>query len=63
MTSVARRSTPCPNVKHGDEWGDPPQCENGDSCTYCHTRTEQQFHPEVATWSSSMTDRLGERCC
>lgn len=41
------RSTPCPNVKHGDEWGDPTQCENGDSCVYCHTRTEQQFHPEV----------------
>ena len=41
------RSTPCPNVKHGDEWGDPVQCENGDNCGYCHTRTEQQFHPEV----------------
>ncbi|XP_025090223.1 RING finger protein unkempt homolog [Pomacea canaliculata] len=41
------RSTPCPNVKHGDEWGDPTQCENGDSCVYCHTRTEQQFHPEI----------------
>lgn len=35
------RSTPCPNVKHGDEWGDPCSCENGDSCSYCHTRTEQ----------------------
>ncbi|KAF8770118.1 RING finger protein unkempt like protein [Argiope bruennichi] len=22
-------------------------CENGDSCSYCHTRTEQQFHPEI----------------
>ncbi|KAL3876957.1 hypothetical protein ACJMK2_034733 [Sinanodonta woodiana] len=41
------RSTPCPNVKHGDDWGDPTQCENGDNCTYCHTRTEQQFHPEI----------------
>lgn len=41
------RSTPCPNVKHGDDWGDPTQCENGDNCGYCHTRTEQQFHPEV----------------
>ncbi|KAK7112115.1 RING finger protein unkempt homolog [Littorina saxatilis] len=41
------RSTPCPNVKHGDEWSDPTQCENGDSCVYCHTRTEQQFHPEI----------------
>jgi hypothetical protein len=44
---VCDRSTPCPNVKHGDEWCDPSQCENGDSCVYCHTRTEQQFHPEV----------------
>ncbi|XP_014241173.1 RING finger protein unkempt [Cimex lectularius] len=41
------RSTPCPNVKHGDEWGEPSNCENGDNCTYCHTRTEQQFHPEI----------------
>lgn len=35
-------------MKHGDEWGDPAACENGDSCGYCHTRTEQQFHPEVS---------------
>ncbi|CAB3991495.1 E3 ubiquitin- ligase UNKL isoform X1 [Paramuricea clavata] len=41
------RSTPCPNVKHGDEWGEPTNCENGDNCPYCHTRTEQQFHPEI----------------
>ncbi|ELW68307.1 RING finger protein unkempt like protein [Tupaia chinensis] len=41
------RSSPCPNVKHGDEWGDPGKCENGDTCQYCHTRTEQQFHPEI----------------
>ena len=53
-TSLARssRSTPCPNVKHGDEWGDPTHCENGDNCTYCHTRTEQQFHPEVLHYMS-----------
>ncbi|XP_054247276.1 putative E3 ubiquitin-protein ligase UNKL [Indicator indicator] len=41
------RSTPCPSVKHGDEWGEPSRCENGDSCQYCHSRTEQQFHPEI----------------
>lgn len=41
------RSTPCPNVKAGDEWGDPSNCEAGDNCAYCHTRTEQQFHPEI----------------
>ncbi|XP_076641105.1 RING finger protein unk isoform X9 [Halictus rubicundus] len=41
------RSTPCPNVKHGEEWGEPGNCEQGDACTYCHTRTEQQFHPEI----------------
>jgi hypothetical protein len=41
------RSTPCPQVKGSDEWGDPTQCEAGDSCQYCHTRTEQQFHPEI----------------
>ncbi|XP_049555601.1 putative E3 ubiquitin-protein ligase UNKL isoform X7 [Orcinus orca] len=41
------RSTPCPSVKHGDEWGEPSRCESGDSCQYCHSRTEQQFHPEI----------------
>ncbi|XP_035254016.1 putative E3 ubiquitin-protein ligase UNKL isoform X1 [Anguilla anguilla] len=41
------RSTPCPNVKHGDEWGEPSKCESGESCQYCHSRTEQQFHPEI----------------
>ncbi|XP_076305639.1 RING finger protein unkempt-like isoform X2 [Tachypleus tridentatus] len=41
------RSTPCPNVKQADEWGDPVNCENGDDCPYCHTRTEQQFHPDI----------------
>ncbi|XP_050298440.1 putative E3 ubiquitin-protein ligase UNKL [Anthonomus grandis grandis] len=41
------RSTPCPNVKHGEEWGEPGNCDAGDVCSYCHTRTEQQFHPEI----------------
>ncbi len=41
------RSTPCPVVKTGDEWGDPTACDAGDNCQYCHTRTEQQFHPEI----------------
>lgn len=41
------RSTPCPNVKHGEEWGEPGNCDSGDQCQYCHTRTEQQFHPEI----------------
>nr|QFR37583.1 unkempt [Odontopera bidentata] len=41
------RSTPCPNVKHGEEWGEPTNCDAGDGCGYCHTRTEQQFHPEI----------------
>ena len=44
------RSTPCPNVKVNDEWGDPVHCENSDTCTYCHSRTEQQFHPEVSAY-------------
>nr|NP_001123328.1 zinc finger protein ZF(C3H)-17 [Ciona intestinalis]FAA00221.1 TPA: zinc finger protein [Ciona intestinalis] len=41
------RSSPCPNVKQGDDWKDPSCCEKGDSCLFCHTRTEQQFHPEI----------------
>ncbi|CDW52014.1 hypothetical protein TTRE_0000027301 [Trichuris trichiura] len=43
---VKYRSTPCPSVKHADEWSSPESCESGDMCSYCHTRTEQQFHPE-----------------
>ncbi|XP_069503307.1 putative E3 ubiquitin-protein ligase UNKL [Ambystoma mexicanum] len=41
------RSTPCPSVKHGDEWGEPSKCDGTDNCQYCHSRTEQQFHPEI----------------
>ncbi|XP_067935180.1 RING finger protein unkempt-like [Watersipora subatra] len=41
------RSTPCPQVKQHDEWGDPAVCDNADDCQYCHTRTEQQFYPEI----------------
>ncbi|XP_059146045.1 RING finger protein unkempt homolog isoform X4 [Physella acuta] len=56
------RSTPCPNVKHGDEWGDPTQCESGDNCSYCHTRTEQQFHPEIYK-STKCNDMVQTNCC
>ncbi|KAL4240662.1 hypothetical protein ACF0H5_001453 [Mactra antiquata] len=56
------RSTPCPNVKHGDDWGDPTQCENGDNCGYCHTRTEQQFHPEIYK-STKCNDMVQTSCC
>ncbi|KAF0881240.1 UNK protein, partial [Crocuta crocuta] len=45
--SFQYRSTPCPSVKHGDEWGEPARCDSGDSCQYCHSRAEQQFHPEI----------------
>ena len=45
--SPSLSSTPCPNVKLNDEWGDPAYCDQGHSCCYCHTRTEQQFHPEI----------------
>uniref|UniRef100_A0A3B3BTU5 Unk zinc finger n=1 Tax=Oryzias melastigma TaxID=30732 RepID=A0A3B3BTU5_ORYME len=38
---------PCPAVKQSEEWGDPSKCEGAESCQYCHTRTEQQFHPEI----------------
>lgn len=56
------RSTPCPNVKRGDEWGDPPLCDAGDSCSYCHTRTEQQFHPEIYK-SSKCNDMVQTGYC
>uniref|UniRef100_A0A3P8WXR2 Unk zinc finger n=1 Tax=Cynoglossus semilaevis TaxID=244447 RepID=A0A3P8WXR2_CYNSE len=41
------RSLPCPVVKQSEEWGDPSKCEGAEGCQYCHTRTEQQFHPEI----------------
>uniref|UniRef100_A0A8C8J8A1 C3H1-type domain-containing protein n=1 Tax=Oncorhynchus tshawytscha TaxID=74940 RepID=A0A8C8J8A1_ONCTS len=41
------RALPCPAVKHSEEWGDPSKCEGEEGCQYCHTRSEQQFHPEV----------------
>ncbi|GFR03327.1 RING finger protein unkempt homolog [Trichonephila clavata] len=56
------RSTPCPNVKQADEWGDPANCENGDGCSYCHTRTEQQFHPEIYK-STKCNDILQTNYC
>lgn len=47
MRLYRRRALPCPAVKQSEEWGDPSKCEGAEACQYCHTRTEQQFHPEV----------------
>jgi len=41
------KSTACPNVKVGSDWKDPALCIAKDDCDYCHTRTEQQFHPDI----------------
>lgn len=60
MLNSKCRSTPCPNVKHGDEWGEPSKCESGDSCQYCHSRTEQQFHPEVRRSTMACCSRTRE---
>ncbi|GMR60664.1 hypothetical protein PMAYCL1PPCAC_30859 [Pristionchus mayeri] len=56
------RSTPCPAAKTVDEWLDPEMCENGDNCGYCHTRTEQQFHPEIYK-STKCNDMLEHGYC
>lgn len=56
------RSTPCPNVKQGDDWLEPTVCENGDHCKYCHSRTEQQFHPEIYK-SSKCNDMISTGYC
>lgn len=56
------RSTPCPAAKAGDEWADPEGCESGDPCQYCHTRTEQQFHPEIYK-STRCNDMLQHGYC
>ena len=46
-TSCDFRSTPCSLVKPDEEWGELSACEAGEHCGSSHTRTEQQFHPEV----------------
>lgn len=56
------RSTPCPAAKTIDEWLDPDICEAGDNCQYCHTRTEQQFHPEIYK-STKCNDMLEHGYC
>lgn len=38
-------------MKQSEEWGDPSKCEGAEGCQYCHTRTEQQFHPEVCPFN------------
>ncbi|CAH8543748.1 unnamed protein product [Schistosoma turkestanicum] len=56
------RSTPCPIVRPGDEWQDSTLCDTGDACIYCHTRTEQQFHPEIYK-STKCNDVLNSGYC
>jgi hypothetical protein len=56
------RSTPCPGAKNGDDWADPEGCETGEGCQYCHTRTEQQFHPEIYK-STKCNDMLQHGYC
>ncbi|KAL3319534.1 hypothetical protein Ciccas_001790 [Cichlidogyrus casuarinus] len=56
------KSTPCPNVRPVDEWLDSALCEHGDNCLFCHTRTEQQFHPEIYN-SSKCNDVINSGYC
>ncbi|PAA57125.1 hypothetical protein BOX15_Mlig030718g1 [Macrostomum lignano] len=56
------RSTPCPAVKSSDEWLDSSLCEQADDCQYCHTRTEQQFHPEIYK-STKCNDVMQQNYC
>ncbi|EFO96162.1 hypothetical protein CRE_14465 [Caenorhabditis remanei] len=57
------RSTPCPAVKIGAEWSnDPDVCHAGDSCGYCHSRTEQQFHEDFYK-TSRCNDMLEHGFC
>lgn len=34
-------------MKRGDEWGEPSDCRSGNNCYFCHTKVEQQFHPQI----------------
>ncbi len=56
------RSTPCPQVKQGDDWLEPSVCDQADLCKYCHSRTEQQFHPEIYK-SSKCNDMIATGYC
>lgn len=56
------RSTPCPAAKAGDEWAESDSCEAGENCGYCHSRTEQQFHPEIYK-STKCNDMLQHGYC
>uniref|UniRef100_A0A1I8IHU2 E3 ubiquitin-protein ligase UNKL n=1 Tax=Macrostomum lignano TaxID=282301 RepID=A0A1I8IHU2_9PLAT len=56
------RSTPCPTVKSSDEWSDSSICEAGEECQFCHTRTEQQFHPEIYK-STKCNDIMQQHYC
>lgn len=46
----------------GDDWLEPSVCEQGDACKYCHSRTEQQFHPEIYK-SSKCNDMITSGYC
>ena len=54
------RSTPCSLVKSDEEWGELSACEAGENCVSSHTRTEQQFHPEVG---DSLANYIGHSLC
>jgi len=41
------RGVACPFVKVNEIWGEATDCDFGDSCSYCHTRVELQYHPDV----------------
>lgn len=56
------RTTACPAAKPHNEWGDAENCAAGDDCQYCHSRTEQQFHPEVYK-STTCNDMLEYGFC
>jgi len=47
-------ATACPMVKVKDEWGEASDCDKGDKCTYCHSRMELQFHPDVSPFISCL---------
>lgn len=56
VCSCRHRALPCPAVKQSEEWGDPSKCEGAEGCQYCHTRTEQQFHPEVCPFRCDLSE-------
>ena len=52
----------CEFAKSDNEWKSYINCPNGDDCMKCHSRTEQQFHPDIYK-SNKCNDMMQTNYC